>query len=111
MFKFWWFATYGIFMSLMLIVGSNYEQALLVALAYATGGLACWMVNMPNKRKSEMIEKKTSWTAIVQGDPDDPEGAILQFPEDLIEQVGWKEGDEIVWSDNGDGTWTLTKKE
>ena len=35
----------------------------------------------------------------------------LQFPPGAIDQVGWDEGDTIVWGDNQDGTWTLTKKE
>ena len=36
---------------------------------------------------------------------------LLDLGDDLCEQVGWKEGDAIEWSDNGDGTWTLQKKD
>lgn len=35
----------------------------------------------------------------------------LEFPPDAINQVGWDEGDTIVWEDNKDGSFTLTKKE
>ena len=42
-------------------------------------------------------------------DPDDPEGAILQFPEDMIEALEWKEGDTLNWDLRDDGTAILTK--
>ena len=44
---------------------------------------------------------------------EDPEtgDAILEFPPDLLESAGWKEGDNIKWEDLGDGSWSLTKKE
>ena len=50
-----------------------------------------------------------SWTLTVEEDTETGE-AILQFPPDLLENVGWKEGDILDWSDNGDGSWSLTKK-
>jgi hypothetical protein len=34
---------------------------------------------------------------------------LITFPEDLIEKVGWKEGDTLNWKDNGDGSFTLKK--
>jgi hypothetical protein len=52
---------------------------------------------------------KSSWTLEVLEDPDDPEGAILQFPTELMEAAGWHEGDELIWTNNQDGSWTLTK--
>ena len=36
---------------------------------------------------------------------------VLTFPEELIETTGWKEGDVLSWSENPDGSWTLTKAE
>lgn len=50
-----------------------------------------------------------SWTLTVEEDPATGD-CILQFPQDFLENVGWKEGDTIEWSDNGDGSWCLTKK-
>lgn len=38
------------------------------------------------------------------------ENGVLTFPPDLLEANGWKEGDVLVWTDNGDGSWTLSKK-
>lgn len=35
---------------------------------------------------------------------------VLTFPEDLLALNGWKEGDVLVWKDNGDGSWTISKK-
>jgi hypothetical protein len=35
--------------------------------------------------------------------------AIIEFPEDVMEKAGWSPGDAIQWTDNKDGTWTLTK--
>jgi len=34
---------------------------------------------------------------------------ILTFPDDLIEKLGWKEGDELEWIDCQDGTLRLEK--
>jgi hypothetical protein len=51
-----------------------------------------------------------SWTLEVQEDPESGD-AILQFPPDLLESAGWKEGDVLVWTDMGNGSWSLAKKE
>jgi bifunctional DNA-binding transcriptional regulator/antitoxin component of YhaV-PrlF toxin-antitoxin module len=53
--------------------------------------------------------KQTQWTLIVEEDPDTGDG-ILIFPEDLLEQAGWQEGDVIEWIDCKDGSWQLKKK-
>jgi hypothetical protein len=52
---------------------------------------------------------KVRWVVEVQEDPETGD-AILQFPPDLLESAGWNEGDTLEWSDNGDGSWSLTKK-
>lgn len=57
-----------------------------------------------------MTEKRTHWTLDVLPDPTDSEGAILEFPPDLLETTGWKEGDVLIWTDLGDGTWSLAKQ-
>lgn len=49
-------------------------------------------------------------TVIVQRDPETNE-LIIPFSPDMLAQVGWDFGDTIVWADNQNGTWTLTKKE
>ena len=35
----------------------------------------------------------------------------ITFPEDLLEQTGWKEGDILEWIDQGDGSFKMVKKE
>jgi hypothetical protein len=34
----------------------------------------------------------------------------LEFSPDMLAQVGWDFGDTIVWEDNNNGSWTLSKK-
>lgn len=43
-------------------------------------------------------------------DPENPDELLLDLGEDLCAQLGWAEGDNVEWTDNGDGTWLLTKK-
>lgn len=50
---------------------------------------------------------EVNWTAIVE---EDAEGnAILTFPPESLEGLGWQEGDSIEWIDNNNGSWTLRK--
>jgi len=44
-----------------------------------------------------ILESPKSWIAIILEDPNDPNECILQFPEGLLERVGWKEGDTLSW--------------
>lgn len=37
------------------------------------------------------------------------ENGVLTLPPDLLEKMGWKEGDQLDWVDNKDGTWSLRK--
>jgi hypothetical protein len=65
---------------------------------------------MQSENKENTMANK-NWTLTTEEDPDDSEGLILTFPPDLLESVGWKAGDTLDWKDNGDGSWSLTKKE
>lgn len=53
---------------------------------------------------------KTTWTLDVKQDPETGD-QILEFPDDLMESAGWKEGDVLEWIDNQNGSWTLRKKD
>lgn len=53
-----------------------------------------------------MTEKK--YTVELLSDGDD---VILPFPVDLIETLGWKEGDTLVFKDLSEGTFSITKKD
>lgn len=52
-------------------------------------------------------ELSKTWTVTLE--EDDNGDLILPIPLDLLEMQGWKEGDTLNWSDNTDGTWSLTK--
>ncbi len=52
--------------------------------------------------------KNKTWTIPVQEDPTTGD-AIIEFPEEFLDQTGWREGDRLRWIDNKDGSWTLTK--
>jgi hypothetical protein len=51
----------------------------------------------------------SKWTLEVQESPTGDQ--FIEFPPEALEQVGWKEGDEIEWTDLGNGSWSLKKKE
>ena len=63
------------------------------------------MVTTPYKKISN-----NQWIVTVQESGETKE-LYLEFPPDAINQVGWDAGDTIVWEDNKDGSYTLTKKE
>ena len=50
-----------------------------------------------------------TWTATIQADPDDPEGCIIVFPEDMVAELNWKDGDTLNWSIQDDSTAIITK--
>ena len=51
--------------------------------------------------------KVNKWILPVEEDGDD---CVVTFPEDLLEQTGWKEGDVLEWIDQGDGSFKMVKK-
>jgi hypothetical protein len=50
-----------------------------------------------------------SWTLEVQESPTGEQ--FIVFPPESLEDLDWQDGDVIQWFDNGDGSWTLKKKE
>ena len=57
-----------------------------------------------------MTEEKKSWEVIIEEDPETGD-AILPLPQDMLDEVGWKSGDNLNWIDRGDGTWEIRKIE
>ena len=53
----------------------------------------------------------TTHTRIVMENPDNPEELILDLGEEICGPLGWVEGDTIVWTDMGNGSWKLTKQQ
>ena len=50
--------------------------------------------------------RDNQWILTVQENGKDHE-LYVQFPEAVINQMGWSEGDTLEWLDNGDGSWTI----
>ena len=50
------------------------------------------------------------WTVNLEEDPETGD-LILPLNDDILEQTGWKTGDNIDWTDNKDGSWTMKKIE
>jgi bifunctional DNA-binding transcriptional regulator/antitoxin component of YhaV-PrlF toxin-antitoxin module len=51
-----------------------------------------------------------SWVINIEEDSETGEG-ILTLPDELLDQMSWKEGDTLVFKDNPDGSFTLSKKQ
>jgi len=51
----------------------------------------------------------SKWTAEVLTDNDGE--VFIEFSEEFLREIGWKEGDTIEWIDNHDGSFTLKKKD
>lgn len=54
--------------------------------------------------KKEMAEAR--WTAILEEDGDD---LILPLPEELLEELDWKVGDTLTWTEHSEGSWAIRK--
>lgn len=50
-----------------------------------------------------------NWTVQLEQDPETGE-LVLPFPVDLLSQMGWSEGTDLSWIDNGNGSYTITEK-
>jgi hypothetical protein len=57
-----------------------------------------------------MTEAKKSWEVIIEEDPETGD-AILPLPQDMLDEVGWKSGDNLNWIDRNDGSWEIRKVE
>ena len=55
------------------------------------------------------MSNTTSFVRVLKEDPEFSGEFMLDLGDDLVTQLGWKIGDTVTWTDNQDGTWTLTK--
>jgi hypothetical protein len=53
------------------------------------------------------MRSKPSWKVKVQTDPKTKD-LFIELPAGLLEQVGWKEGDDVLWTQKRNG-WELIK--
>ena len=51
----------------------------------------------------------TRWTVTLEEDPDTGD-LIMPIPQEVLDLQGWNEGDLLEWTDQGNGSWQLTKK-
>jgi hypothetical protein len=50
-----------------------------------------------------------SWILTLEQDPETGD-LVLPFTDEILAELGWKEGDVLDWVDNKDGSWSLVKK-
>jgi hypothetical protein len=50
-----------------------------------------------------------SWT--VKLEQDENGDLILPLNEDILKQMGWDIGDDLIWEELPSGSWSITKKE
>ena len=56
------------------------------------------------------IEELTArWIVTVEEADDGSGDLVLPLPQDMLDQVGWVEGDTLDWIDNKDGSWSIQK--
>jgi len=36
---------------------------------------------------------------------------FIEFPDELVKDLDWKENDTLVWTELSDGSWSIKKKE
>jgi hypothetical protein len=49
-------------------------------------------------------------TLEVQEDPETG-NLFVEFPAELLNQMGWAEGDDLEWIDDKNGSWNIKKKD
>lgn len=54
------------------------------------------------------MSEKVNFEVITHEDPETGD-IILPLPPELLENLGWKEGDTLEWKETTDGTWLLSK--
>jgi len=51
----------------------------------------------------------TSWTVAIE---ENEQGEmVLPFDQEILDALGWQEGDILCWRNNNNGSWSITKKE
>ena len=56
-----------------------------------------------------MTNTKQPWTVHLEEDPNTGD-LLLPFPPDMLEQLGWAEGDTLTWTVKTNGSIILSKK-
>ena len=53
----------------------------------------------------------SKWTVKLEEADDGSGDLVIPFTDEQLAEAGWKEGDTIEWTDLGNGSWSLKKKE
>jgi len=51
-----------------------------------------------------------NWVVTIQENDEDKE-LYIELPPEALNQVGWDEGDTLLWEELTSGAWQVTKKE
>ena len=69
------------------------------------------------QRKKQLTNKEpyyklsdNNWVVTVQENGKDKE-LYIELPPEALNQVGWDEGDTLLWEELPSGAWQVTKKE
>jgi hypothetical protein len=54
--------------------------------------------------------RQNQWVIQVKENQETKE-LYLDLPSDVLNQVGWDEGDTLIWDELDNGNWSLTKKD
>ncbi len=57
---------------------------------------------------TKKVSVPTSQKIYIQEDPDSGE-LFVELPDQLLKQLGWKEGDDLEWVEEQNGNWTIKK--
>ena len=80
----------------------TYDEAIAAGWTMTADGF--WIKETPELKQDKVVK----WQLPVE--IDGPSGEyFICFPDDLLEAANLKEGDQINWVDNGDGSYTLRK--
>lgn len=60
-------------------------------------------------RRKKQLETQTRYEVFTQEDPETGD-IILPIPPELLERMGWREGDTLQWSQADNGSWILSKE-
>lgn len=52
--------------------------------------------------------QEARYEVITQEDPETGD-LILPLPQELLDRMGWKEGDNLEWKESTNGSWILSK--
>ena len=69
------------------------------------------------QRKKQLTNKEpyrklsdNNWVVTVQENGQDKE-LYVELPPEMLNQVGWDDGDTLLWEEITPGAWQITKKE